>query len=70
MMEIPTITVLKSGLRLKEWDKCREDLKTARDKGVDIVAAFRIELQMHQGLRGEKWCKTHPDNIGDMLTNG
>ena len=32
-------------LRLSEWDKAREDLAIARNRGVDIVASFRNDYE-------------------------
>ena len=54
-------------LVLKEWDKARSDLTTARNRGVDIAKFFsstfgsvsNFEQQSHVQL---------PDDIAEMLT--
>ena len=36
-------------LHLKEWDKAKVDLTAAKDKGVDIIAAFHNYVALQQG---------------------
>ena len=57
-------------LRLGEWEKAREDLSIARDKGVDIITGFHNDYISVKDFRGETWresARGHRRNV-DKLT--
>ena len=54
-------------LHLEEWDKARTDLTTARDKGSDIIAAFRNDYKNVEAYEQRNRVKL-PEDIAAMLT--
>ena len=55
-------------LHLSEWDKAREDLKTAKEKGVDIIVAFHNDYESVSDIQ-QKTSIQLPEDIAAMLTN-
>ena len=65
-----TITYYNRGeawLHLEEWDKARADLTTARNMGVDIIAAFRNDYKNVEAYERANRVKL-PEDIAAMLT--
>ena len=54
-------------LHLEEWDKARADLITARNMGLDIVAAFRNDYKNVEAYQRANRVKL-PEDIAAMLT--
>jgi len=54
-------------LHLKEWKKAKTDLITARDKGVDIIAAFRSDYESVEDFEQKNDIQL-PEDIKAMLT--
>ena len=54
-------------LHLKEWDKARADLTTARNMGVDIIASFHGEYKSVEAYERANRVKL-PEDIAAMLT--
>ena len=54
-------------LSLGNWANARENLKTARDKGVDIIVAFRNDFESVKNFE-EKYGRKLPHDIASMLT--
>ena len=70
MMVIPTTIVLRCGYIGANGRKAHEDLKIARDKGVDIIAAFRNDFQSVKDFEKKiNGVKLPQDICADMLTN-
>ena len=53
-------------LHLSEWDKAREDLATAKEKGEDIIAAFRNDYESVADFE-KKNDVNLPDDIAALL---
>ena len=53
---------------MREWHKAKEDLRVARDKGADIIAAFHND---YEGVEDfvQKTGIQLPVDIAAMLTN-
>ena len=54
-------------LHLKEWDKAKVDLTAAKDKGVDIIAAFHNSYKNVAGFERQNGFRL-PKDILEMLT--
>ena len=54
-------------LHLGEWDKAKTDLMTARDMGVDIIAAFHYFYESIADFEGRNGVKL-PADLAAMLT--
>ena len=54
-------------LHLQEWDKARSDLTTAKERGVDIIAAFHNDYESVADFEQRKDIKLPPD-LAAMLT--
>ena len=67
MMVIPT-TIVEVWLSWSKWGKAREDLKTAKNKGGDIVVAFQSDFKSVEDFE-EKYNVKLSQNIASMLTN-
>ena len=57
----------ESRLHLKEWEKAKADLTTARDKGINIIAAFHEDYASVPDFEGRNGVKL-PEDISAMLT--
>ncbi len=55
-------------IHLSEWDKAREDLKTAKEKGVDIIVAFHNDYEKVSDFQQKTGIQL-PEDIAAMLTN-
>lgn len=56
-------------LHLKEWDKAKADLITAKDKGVDVVAAFRNDYKNVAAFERANQVKL-PEDIAALFRQG
>lgn len=56
-------------LRLREWEKAKADLITAKKKGVDIVAAFRNDYRNPDAFQRVHLVKL-PDDIAALVSHG
>ena len=56
-------------LRLKEWEKAKADLIIAKEKGVDIVAAFRNDYRNLEAFQRANLVKL-PDDIAALVRHG
>ncbi len=56
-------------LHLREWEKAKEDLVTAKKQGVDIVAAFRNEYKNIAAFERANQVKL-PEDIAELLRHG
>ena len=56
-------------LHLREWDKAKEDLITAKKEGVDIVAAFRNEYKNIAAFERANQVKL-PEDIAALVRQG
>ena len=54
-------------LRLGEWEKAKSDLTVARDKGMDIITAFRTDYESIADFEGRNGVNL-PEDIAEMLT--
>ena len=54
-------------LRLGDWKKACEDLKTAKDQGVNLFQAFRNDFESVEGFE-KKYKVNLPPDIAKMLT--
>ena len=53
-------------LRLGEWEKAKSDLTVAREKGMDIITAFRTDYDSIADFEARNGVKL-PETIADML---
>ena len=54
-------------LRLREWEKAKSDLTVARDKGMDIITAFRTDYESIADFERRNGVNL-PEDIAEMLT--
>lgn len=57
------------GLRLKEWEKAKSDLTTAKEKGINTVNEFRNDYESIEAFE-ERYGIQLPADIVEMLTPG
>ena len=55
-------------LSWSKWDKAREDLKIAKNKGTDIISAFQNDYKSPKDFEDRFDVKV-PADIADILTN-
>ena len=51
---------------LKEWEKAKADLMTAKNKGVDIVASFRNDYKSVKEFEAKNAVKV-PEDLAALL---
>ena len=56
-------------LHRSKWEDAHKDLKIARDKGVEIIVAFRNDFKSVEDFEKKNGVKL-PQDIADMLTHG
>ena len=54
-------------MHLKDWEKAKSDLMIAKEKGIDIIAAFRNEYESVADFEQRNNVKL-PEDIAAMLT--
>ena len=53
-------------LRLREWERAKSDLTVARDKGINIITAFRNDYASIEDFEGRNGVQL-PEDIASML---
>ena len=54
-------------LRLREWEKAKSDLTVARDKGINIIIAFRNDYESVENFEGRNGVQLPEDIIAMLL---
>ena len=62
-----TITAGETWLHLREWEKAKVDLTTAKDKGLDIIASFRNYYKNVEAYE-QRYRVKLPEDISLLLT--